>query len=83
MSALLGSAYDSSDDERSPAERPPPSKEAAVNAAPDVSTEDVSQMQVMLANPSSNALTYNVTYDNLARPSQGPSNPFKSTAGNA
>ncbi|KIW80564.1 hypothetical protein Z517_07180 [Fonsecaea pedrosoi CBS 271.37] len=99
MSALLGSAYDSSDDEKSPATRGPAQKQSGVNAAPDVATEvwssfvgrrggpsnaaqDVSQMQVMLANPSSNALTYNVTYDNLARPAQGPSNPFKSTAGN-
>lgn len=40
-------------------------------------------MQLMLANPSSNALTYNVTYDNLARPTQGPVNPFKSRTGNA
>lgn len=38
-------------------------------------------MQMMLANTSnaSNALTYNATYDDLSRPSQGPANPFKST----
>ena len=34
-------------------------------------------MQMMLANTSSNALTYNATYDDLTRPSQGPANPFK------
>lgn len=32
---------------------------------------------MMLANTSSNALTYNATYDDLTRPSQGPSNPFR------
>ncbi|ETI29110.1 hypothetical protein G647_01563 [Cladophialophora carrionii CBS 160.54] len=45
--------------------------------------QDTEQLQIMLANPTSNALTYNVTYDNLARPVEGPANPFKSTAGNA
>ena len=44
--------------------------------------QDASQMQISLANPSSNALTYNATYDNLARPSEGPANPYKPTAGN-
>ena len=44
--------------------------------------QDASQLPIMLANPLSNALTYNVTYDNLARPSEGPANPFKSTVGN-
>ena len=34
-------------------------------------------MQMMLANTSSNALTYNATYDDLSRPAQGPANPFK------
>ena len=47
------------------------------------SVQDASQLQITLANPTSNALTYNVTYDNLARPVEGPTNPFKSTAGNA
>ena len=45
--------------------------------------QDPSQLQLMLSSPSSNALTYNVTYDNLARPSQGPLNPFKTSSGNA
>lgn len=39
-------------------------------------------MQLMLANPTSNALTYNVSYDNLARPTQGPANPYKTSNGN-
>lgn len=34
-------------------------------------------MQMMLANTSSNALTYNATYDDLSRPSQGLANPFR------
>jgi pre-mRNA-processing factor 17 len=42
-----------------------------------------SQLELMLANPTSNALAYNVSYDNLARPTQGPANPFKTTNGNA
>ena len=37
----------------------------------------------MLKDPTSTALTYNVTYDNLARPSQGPTNPYKNANGNA
>lgn len=40
-------------------------------------------LQIALANPSSNALTYNVTYDHLALPNQGPANPFKSSKGHA
>lgn len=46
------------------------------------SSQDSAQMQMMLANANDTALTYNITYDNLARPTQGPSNPFKSTNGN-
>jgi pre-mRNA-processing factor 17 len=37
----------------------------------------------MLANPTSNALSFNITYDNLARPTQGPANPYKTSNGNA
>lgn len=40
-------------------------------------------LQIALANPTSNALTYNVTYENLARPNQGPANPFRIANGNA
>lgn len=39
--------------------------------------QDQAHMQMMLANTSSTALTYNATYDDISRPSQGPSNPFK------
>jgi pre-mRNA-processing factor 17 len=39
-------------------------------------------LQMTLAKPTDTALTYNVTYDNLARPQQGPLNPFKSHDGN-
>lgn len=45
--------------------------------------QDRAQMQLMLARNDDNALTYNVTYDNLAKPTQGPANPFKTTNGNA
>lgn len=45
-------------------------------------SQNSAQMQMMLANSNDNALTYNITYDNLARPAQGPQNPFKSTNGN-
>jgi pre-mRNA-processing factor 17 len=40
------------------------------------------QMQIMVVNSQNTALAYNVSYDNLARPAQGPANPFKSTNGN-
>lgn len=46
------------------------------------SPQKTSQLELALANPSSNALAYNVTYDNLARPALGPANPYKSTNGN-
>ena len=39
--------------------------------------QDQAHMQMTLANTSSQALTYNATYDDLTRPSQGPANPFK------
>ena len=45
--------------------------------------QTTSQLELALANPSNNQLSYNVTYDNLARPAQGPVNPFKTTNGNA
>ncbi len=41
------------------------------------------RLQMMLARPTDNALTYNVPYADLSRPSQGPTNPFKTTEGNA
>ena len=45
--------------------------------------QDPMRLQMMLAKPTDTALTYNVPYADLARPSQGPTNPFKTTQGNA
>ena len=45
--------------------------------------QDPMRLQMMLAKPTDTALTYNVPYADLARPSQGPTNPFKTTEGNA
>lgn len=45
--------------------------------------QDPMRLQMMLAKPTDTALTYNVPYADLSRPSQGPMNPFKSTEGNA
>ncbi|PYH76477.1 putative mRNA splicing factor [Aspergillus uvarum CBS 121591] len=84
MSSLLGAGYESSDDDSTPSapqtQAPVPSA-AKIVAAPEVNTEDQGHMQMMLANTSSTALTYNATYDDLSRPSQGPVNPFKATGG--
>ncbi|KAJ5492547.1 Pre-mRNA-processing factor [Penicillium diatomitis] len=76
MASLLGAGYESSDDD---ATAPNPSVTTATKivAAPEVNTEDQAHMQMTLANTSSQALTYNATYDDLTRPSQGPVNPFK------
>ena len=41
------------------------------------------RLQMMLTKPTDTALTYNVPYADLSRPSQGPTNPFKTTEGNA
>ncbi|KAJ0423949.1 WD40-repeat-containing domain protein [Aspergillus carlsbadensis] len=80
MASLLGAGYDSSDDDTTTV---PTTSATKIVAAPEVNTEDQAHMQMMLANTSSQALTYNATYDDLSRPSQGPSNPFKSAdAGN-
>ncbi|KAL4990250.1 WD40-repeat-containing domain protein [Aspergillus falconensis] len=80
MASLLGATYDSSDDDTPSV---PAASASKVVAAPEVNTEDQAHMRMMLANTSSKALTYNATYDDLSRPSQGPSNPFKSAdAGN-
>ena len=99
MTTLLGAVYDSSDDEdvSAPTEAPPSKVDAAPDVSVEVwspltfsrrsprsnAMQDSSQLQLMLSNPSSSALTYNVTYDNLARPNQGPANPFKTSSGNA
>lgn len=45
--------------------------------------QDPMRLQMMLAKPTDTALTYNVPYADLSRPSQGPTNPFKATEGNA
>ncbi|KAL8664521.1 MAG: hypothetical protein Q9168_007883 [Polycauliona sp. 1 TL-2023] len=42
--------------------------------------QDPMRLQMMLAKPTDTALTYNVPYADLARPSQGPANPY--TTGN-
>lgn len=99
MSGLLGVGYESSDDETPPAQptraQPKPinaAPDVSIEVWSSISKhsagrpnilQDASEMQIMLANPTSNALTYNATYDNLSRPSQGPINPFKSSTGNA
>ena len=46
-------------------------------------SQDPMRLQMMLAKPTDTALTYNVPYADLARPSQGPTNPFNTTEGNA
>ncbi|KAL8730836.1 MAG: hypothetical protein Q9166_003762 [cf. Caloplaca sp. 2 TL-2023] len=47
------------------------------------SMQDPMRLQMMLAKPTDTALIYNVPYADLARPSQGPLNPYKNTQGNA
>ncbi|KAH8423073.1 hypothetical protein N8T08_004252 [Aspergillus melleus] len=77
MASLLGAGYDSSDDDSTPQVQGAAPSATKIVAAPEVNTEDQAHLQMMLANTSSTALTYNATYDDLARPTQGPSNPFK------
>ncbi|KAI9832586.1 MAG: hypothetical protein M1826_001536 [Phylliscum demangeonii] len=43
-------------------------------------TQDPMKLRMMLAQPTDTVLTYNVPYDDLTRPFQGPANPFKSAA---
>ena len=45
--------------------------------------QDPMRLQMMLAKPTDTSLTYNVRYEDLSRPAQGPNNPFKSAEGNA
>lgn len=45
--------------------------------------QDPMRLQMMLATPTDTTLTYNVRYEDLSRPSQGPTNPFKTAEGNA
>ncbi|GAD93466.1 mRNA splicing factor (Prp17), putative [Paecilomyces variotii No. 5] len=80
MATLLGADYDSSSDDEVKKSAPAVTAATKVVAAPDVNVEDQAHMQMMLANTSSQALTYNATYDDLSRPSQGPVNPFRPAA---
>ncbi|KAL9620240.1 MAG: hypothetical protein Q9160_005249 [Pyrenula sp. 1 TL-2023] len=92
--ALLGRDYDSSDDEipqvpkSSVIAAPHISlevKSSSINSNTSVTNaaQDPAQLQIALANPTSTALTYNVSYDNLARPAQGPANPFTTVNGDS
>ncbi|GAB1208983.1 hypothetical protein APSETT445_007748 [Aspergillus pseudonomiae] len=74
MASLLGAGYESSDDETT---RPQTQTTAPTATKIVAAPEDQAHMQMMLANTSSQALTYNATYDDLSRPNQGPANPFK------
>ncbi|KAJ5225223.1 Pre-mRNA-processing factor [Penicillium chermesinum] len=83
MSGLPGAGYESVGDEAPTMPKSSLTTATTIVAAPEVNTEDHAHMQMTLANTSSNALTYNATYDDLMRPSQGPANPFKpADAGN-
>ncbi|KAI9816057.1 MAG: hypothetical protein M1827_002049 [Pycnora praestabilis] len=85
MVSLLGASYESSDDD-SLINAPKSSHSTAtpsIVAAPNVSIEDPMRLQMMLAKPTDTSLSYNVPYADFSRPSQGPSNPFKNTDGNA
>lgn len=98
MASLLGAGYESSDEE-TPSSHPTTGSSniiAAPDVSLEVGSLSVrmfesfsngmqasKELQIALANPQSNALTYNVTYENLARPTQGPANPFKASVGNA
>ncbi|KAJ5966546.1 Pre-mRNA-processing factor [Penicillium waksmanii] len=93
MSALLGVGYDSSDDDSVPKTSATPATTivAAPEVNTEVWSpgllllptsfhpmkRDQAHMQMTLANTSSQALTYNATYDDMTRPAQGPINPFK------
>lgn len=96
--ALLGDQYASSDEEVSHNEAivAATTVVAAPDVSLDVwshciiifgsnanSVQDPMRLQLMLAKPTDTALTYNVPYADLARSSQGPQNPYKSTQGNA
>ena len=97
MTSLLGSGYESIGDEETVLSKAPAANlVAAPDVSLEVwspstgsrqskthGLQDPMRMQMMLANPTDNALTYNVTYDNLARPAQGPAHPFKSANGNS
>lgn len=92
--ALLGRDYDSSDDEIPQVQKA--SVTAAPDVSLEVKSshkncntcvtnavQDPGHLQIALANPTSTELTYNVSYDNLARPAQGPANPFTTVNGSS
>ncbi|KAL1990528.1 hypothetical protein VTN49DRAFT_6367 [Thermomyces lanuginosus] len=80
MASLVGNAYDSSSDDDTKPKSPPRTAATTVVAAPEVTIEDSTNLQLVAASGktgNSQALTYNVPYDALAKPAQGPANPFK------
>ncbi|EGC42727.1 pre-mRNA-splicing factor [Histoplasma capsulatum var. duboisii H88] len=86
MASLLGANYESSSDDEVQQNvpvksTPAPAPASGIVAAPDVSIEDSSRLQLMLAKSTDTALTYNATYDDLSRPTLGPENPFRSAHG--
>ncbi|KKZ64107.1 hypothetical protein EMCG_01605 [[Emmonsia] crescens] len=85
MASLLSANYESSSDDdaqNAPVKSAPtPALASGVVAAPDVSIEDSSRLQMMLATPTDTTLTYNATYDDLTRATLGPENPFRSAHG--
>ncbi|KAL8851010.1 MAG: hypothetical protein Q9221_004093 [Calogaya cf. arnoldii] len=93
--ALLGEEYASSDEEI-PKVTTATTVVAAPDVSLDVSSHSVTvinmyanslqdpmRLQLMLAKPTDTALTHNVPYADLARPSQGPANPYVATSGNS
>ena len=67
--SLLGTEYASSDEDAPSLNPAPP----VLGAMP---------LQLVRAEPTSTALSHNVRYDELSRPAQGPSNPFKAVETN-
>lgn len=53
---------------------------SGVTAAPNVSVQSASHLQLALSKDSDKMLTVNPTYDEMQRPAQGPANPFNSKA---
>ena len=68
--SLLGTDYASSDED-APSINPAPTIFGAI------------PLQIAQPDPTSTALTHNVRYDELSRPAQGPSNPFKTVEANS
>ena len=96
--SLLGREYASSDEEtQTTAPKAPPNRiDAAPDVSIEVWSnrsrssgsqtnvqQDPMRLQTMLAKPTDTTLTYNVRHEDLSRPSEGPTNPFKPVQGNA